>query len=130
MGKRFLRAALTIAVVAIVWLVTAPAFASTKAPVCDPRGAVGFAPPPQLQEPEQSIDVDPSEDCSGSAEETRHLTGGRTSSSLGGGGLEPARAPSPPDLPLPSCQRVVATRFVSATGAAGVREGVERPPRP
>lgn len=28
------------------------------APVCDPRGATMFAPPPQLQDPEQSLDVD------------------------------------------------------------------------
>lgn len=35
-----------------------PPDARRAAPVCDPRGATMFAPAPQLQDPEQSLDVD------------------------------------------------------------------------
>lgn len=40
---------------AVVWLVVSPARA--MAPLCDPRGATGFAPPPQIQNEELSLDI-------------------------------------------------------------------------
>jgi hypothetical protein len=39
----------------------APAIPRNAAPLCDPRGATMFAPPPQLQDVEQSLEV--SRDC-------------------------------------------------------------------
>ena len=42
----------------VVWLVVSPASAANLgAPVCDPRGAIGFAPPPQIQDEERSLDI-------------------------------------------------------------------------
>ena len=46
----------------VVWLVVFEREAlalstSTSAPVCDARGAITFAPPPQIQDEERSIDI-------------------------------------------------------------------------
>lgn len=52
---------LVLATLVVVWLLVAPsqAFALPRnaAPVCDPRGAITFAPPPQIQDAELSLDI-------------------------------------------------------------------------
>lgn len=52
---------LAVATVLVVWLVIAPsdalAMPTTGAPVCDVRGATTFAPPPQIQDAELSLDI-------------------------------------------------------------------------
>ena len=56
--RKLLRAVLAVATVMVVWLVVSPASAANRgAPVCDPRGAIGFAPPPQIQDEERSLDI-------------------------------------------------------------------------
>ena len=50
-------AAVLLSAVVVTLVVLLPRVASAAAPLCDPRGAVGFAPPPQLQDPEQSLDL-------------------------------------------------------------------------
>lgn len=61
MRRRLLRTLLLIATVTVAWLLVAPsqAFALPRnvAPVCDPRGAITFAPPPQIQDAELSLDI-------------------------------------------------------------------------
>ena len=58
MSRAFLRLVVAVAAASCVWLVAIPAaWASSLAPQCDHRGAITFAPPPQLQPPEQSIDM-------------------------------------------------------------------------
>lgn len=63
--RRLLRTLLAVATLVVVWLVVAPrtAFAMPRsgAPLCDPRGAITFAPPPQVQDVELSLDIPP--DC-------------------------------------------------------------------
>ena len=80
---RLLRALFTLTTLAVVWLVASPALAanvpgmhasmrappdpfgkaatsvpaSSRAPLCDPRGATTFAPPPQVQDVERSLDT-------------------------------------------------------------------------
>ena len=70
MRTRALRLLLTLTTLVVVWLVASPAMASegtlaslaNKAPLCDPRGAITFAPPPQMQEPTSSLDIGDFED--------------------------------------------------------------------
>ena len=69
---RLLRALLTLTTLVVVWFVTSPARAAAApsnidppasiprlsgAPLCDPRGATTFAPPPQMQDVEVSLDA-------------------------------------------------------------------------
>jgi hypothetical protein len=63
MLPRWVRLVVAFATAVAVWAIATPARA--EAPLCDPRGATGVAPPPQLQMPMTSIDVGPpAEDCS------------------------------------------------------------------
>lgn len=53
--RPFLRAAFAFAAALCVWLVASPAKAA--APLCDARGAIAFAPTPQLQAPSPSVQM-------------------------------------------------------------------------
>jgi hypothetical protein len=55
--RKLLSTLLAVATFTVVWLVVSPASARSLAPVCDPRGAIGFAPPPQIQDEERSLDI-------------------------------------------------------------------------
>jgi hypothetical protein len=57
----FTRLIASVCAAAIVLLVAFPAAAS--APRCDSRGAITFAPPPKLDEPNVSVDRTPSASC-------------------------------------------------------------------
>lgn len=73
--SRWLRAVLTFALTLAAWVVVVPARAATtsnaeppiaggRAPLCDDRAASMFAPAPQLQAPETSIDLgDAADEC-------------------------------------------------------------------
>lgn len=114
-----------------VFLVASPAWASAgmSAPQCDVRGAITFAPPPQLQPLQQSIDaIDDELSC--------------VEKMLAGDGLRQGNAPppspvatepvAPPPLPaLPSFAPVVVRADLATLSRApeGVRASVERPPR-
>jgi hypothetical protein len=75
--RKLLRTFLAVATFAVAWLVVSPARAWTNmAPICDPRGATTFAPPPQIQDAEQSLDVP--EDCAETSPlETKSFSRGR-----------------------------------------------------
>ncbi|MBX3228576.1 MAG: hypothetical protein KIT84_07980 [Labilithrix sp.] len=59
--RLLLRTLLACATLVVVWLVVAPktalALPRSGAPICDPRGAITFAPPPQIQDAELSLDI-------------------------------------------------------------------------
>jgi hypothetical protein len=130
MRSRLIRALLTVAVFAMVWLVAAPAFASTRAPVCDPRGATTFAPPPQLQDLEQSLDVVEPEDCAARSEETRHVTSPkRAPRVVPSAGQEPATAGPPLPVACAESERLSAPVAKVPTSSPGYRTPLERPPR-
>lgn len=130
MRSRIARAVLMLATMLVVWLVTAPARAM-QAPLCDPRGAVGFAPPPQLQDLELSLDTGVKEDCGETPEEILHVVTGRNSR-----GVDPPIAQEPAAAPAraPYVRPLVTARLaapVETTGGerAGYRAPLERPPR-
>ena len=129
MPRRLLRAFVTLATLAVAWLVASPAQAA--APVCDPRGAVMFAPAPQMQDPEQSLDV--VAPCDGRAKDplaSRHVVPGRGPLlDFASSSPDPATAGAffvPLAAPL---ARVPAPEAALARPPNGVRSALERPPR-
>ena len=103
------------------------------APLCDPRGATTFAPPPQMQDAEVSLDSGLTlDDCTSSlAREAGHRA-------------SPGRAPLPIDASSSSDAAVIAAVATLAAAARellpvpvpstlcprpGVRSTVDRPPR-
>lgn len=132
MGK-LLRTLLAIATFTVVWLVAAPsqALAFTglgTAPLCDPRGAITFAPPPQMQDPELSLDIPP--DCQvESPLETMNLGRGRPAPIDFSLSMDPLTA-MPMRIPaLSFSERVAAPKAERAPPRRGVTSSIERPPR-
>ena len=129
MPSRLFRAFVTLATLAVVWLVASPAQAA--APVCDPRGAIMFAPAPQMQDPEQSLDV--VAPCDGRADDPlagRHVVPRRgTALDFSSSSQDPAIAGRffvPLAAPL---ARLPAPEAALARPPNGVRSALERPPR-
>jgi hypothetical protein len=125
--RTLLRAFVTLATFVVVWLVASPAQAA--APVCDPRGAIMFAPPPQMQDPEQSLDVvapcDPREDPFAA----RHVGPQRGPQIEIVDSREPALTTAIV-IPLsPPLARIAAPEEALARAPSGVRSALERPPR-
>lgn len=131
MRKGVVRVLLTLATIAVVWLVAAPAMAATRAPVCDPRGAIAFAPPPQIQDLEQSLDVVLNEDdCTSPSTETRHVERDRAPRLLTWSAQEPAAAPPAVMAVRGGGERVLAPAAPAGDGARpGYRASLDRPPR-
>lgn len=138
-ASRVFHALVTLAAFFAVWVVSERiASASTesianKAPLCDARGAITFAPPPQMQDLEVSLDIDVSLDCFGPATkgETRHATNGHAPVPVDAAvaAREPvshaatvivARAPS---------ERIKAPDASTSCSRPGHRSTVDRPPR-
>lgn len=109
---------------------------SSRAPQCDPRGAITFAPPPQMQDVEVSVDTSVSaEECLDAMSSGRSLRGG-----VGRG-----RAPVPHDAFSASTDAAVLATAVALAASArelspapvastsclrpGIRSTVDRPPR-
>lgn len=107
---------------------------SSRAPLCDPRGAITFAPPPQMQDLEVTLDTGLTlDDC----------LGGTTSERTGR--AAPGRAPLPIDASSASTDAAVMTAAVALAAAVrellpapaarttrarpGIRSTVDRPPR-
>jgi hypothetical protein len=106
----------------------------SRAPLCDPRGATTFAPPPQMQDVEVSLDTGlTADDCLGAIGSARAAYSSR------------GRAPLPIDASSASSDAAVITAVAalaasgrellpapvaSATRARpGIRSTVDRPPR-
>jgi len=128
MRQKLLRALLAIATFTVVWLVVQPAQAAESAPLCDPRGAITFAPPPQFQDEERSIDI-PVDCVEVSPLEIDRVTPGRAPPPELSFSREPAAVSTPALLALAFEERVSLEPVTIAPLPAGVRFGVERPPR-
>jgi hypothetical protein len=126
MRGRLFRALITLATFAVVWLVAVPARAS--APVCDPRGAIMFAPPPQIQDEERSIEA--TDACEApSPLDVANLVrdrGGRIEISFA---REPVTSIAIALPPPPVGLRVEAPVHTRRDPPRGVRTSIDRPPR-
>lgn len=130
-----LRIAVSLFAVTLVWLACPrAAFAATGggAPLCDARGAITFAPPPTLEEPNASVDIGDApqaDDCSTHAIDTTLDHGRAPNASITTDVLSRA-ALSSPLLVMPATPTstifVLAAHFVAPRG---VRTRVDRPPR-
>jgi hypothetical protein len=113
-----------------VWAIATPAFAA--APLCDPRGATGIAPAPQLQQPETSIDVGQAPDeCDLFVVGTESIDHGRAPQPV-----PPLGAEMDPLVPGVVAAIVPAGSVESfardgtpGSARAGARSRVDRPPR-
>lgn len=129
--RKLLRIFVTIATFSVVWMVASPAQAfTTHAPVCDPRGAIMFAPPPQMQDPEQSLDV--VAPCDGRAEDPllARQVGPQKGPQIEISSSQEPATPNAFVVPLvPDLERIPVRREPLSRAPAGVRSALERPPR-
>jgi len=121
-----LSALLAVATFAVVWLVVSPA--SAMAPVCDPRGAVGFAPPPQIQDAELSLDI-PADCFDVNPLETKNYVPGHGVQIDTSTSQEPIAATPLFVLGLEFTERLPVRGHVEARPPPGVRMSLDRPPR-
>lgn len=129
-GRALLRVFVTLATLLVAWLVTSSAGAAEKAPVCDPRGAIAFAPPPQIQDLEQSIDiVTNDDDCTADPLSVRNVAPDRAPVIDGFVGQDSALPSSLPVLPAPSGERLAPPPVGTDGGRPGFASSLERPPR-
>ena len=129
MRRKLLQTLLTVVTFTIVWLVASPARASTdRAPVCDPRGAIGFAPPPQIQDEERSLDI-PADCVDVNPLETRNVVPGRGVQVDISFSQEPAAATMASLPALVFAERLPVFVSTAARPPPGVRTSVDRPPR-
>lgn len=126
-----LRALLTLATFAVVWLVAAPAWAFVGAPLCDPHGASAVAPPSQLQSPDVALDVDAARSCAElEIDARRGLPSRQSSLEEISPPREPVLAPILPALFDPSCVLVLVLRAHAVGERPGFADRLDRPPRP
>lgn len=110
---------------------------SQRAPLCDPRGAITFAPPPQMQEVEASLDTGLTlDDCFADADPARRGT--RASYQNGRAPLPIDASSASTDAAVLSAAVVLAAAWRELTPAPaastpcfrpGIRSTVDRPPR-
>lgn len=135
MRRRVLRTLLLIATVTVVWLLVAPsqAFAMPRnaAPVCDPRGAITFAPPPQIQDVELSFDIPA--DCFDLAaidfRLVKNLEHGRSAPPELSSSQDSMTAADALSLVGEFSERLPVPTVVDCEPNAADRESLERPPR-
>ena len=138
-GARLFHVLLMITAALAVWIVSERvASASTesmsnKAPLCDARGAITFAPPPQMQDPLLSLDIDVNVDCFGPATpgETRHATNGHAPVPVDAAAVsrEPLGHAATVVVGRASSERVPAPDASTLCSRPGHRSTVDRPPR-
>jgi hypothetical protein len=128
MARKLLRVLIALTTFVVVWLVAQPARAAESAPLCDARGAITFAPPPQIQDEERSIDI-PVDCIEINLLETEHVAPGRAPPPDLSFSREPAAVGTPVVLAPTFEERVPLAPGTNVPLRAGVRFGVERPPR-
>jgi hypothetical protein len=127
--RKLLNAILAVATFTVVWLIVSPASAMTSAPLCDPRGAIGFAPPPQIQDAELSLDI-PADCFDINPLESKNYQPGHPGAPLDISSMqEPALAAKLAVPVLTSSERLPVLRGTQETGPPGFRASLERPPR-
>jgi hypothetical protein len=129
MLPRWARLFVTFAAALAVWAVATPAWAA--APICDPRGATGVAPAPQLQQPQTSMDVAaPDDDCADVLAATTTLDSGRSPEPTPPrAAQEPVVASMTPVAPPAPLAETFARDGTTGSERAGARSRVDRPPR-
>lgn len=129
MRSRFLRAAVVLATFMVAWLVVKPAQAA--APRCDPRGAITFAPPPQLQDPDASIDIGVDGCGAVTPLEDRLVAPGGSAPEDAPPTFHSSAAAATHAVPAidPPVVRLLGPPHEVTGGSAGVRNTIERPPR-
>jgi hypothetical protein len=126
--RKLVQTLLAFATTLVVWLVVSPASASGRAPICDPRGLIAFAPPPQIQDAELSLDI-PADCVELSPLETKNYAPGHRTAAVDFSPQEPVAEAT---LTLPAIapsERLSVRRDVQARPPPGFRTSVERPPR-
>ena len=133
MLARWCRLLVALGAAVAIWAIATPAYAA--APLCDPHAATGVAPAPQLQQPQSSLDVATSEECSITSALATALANGRaapepaparSASAVGQDQLIPSAAP----IIRPAVSTESFSRDgVSGSERAGARARVDRPPR-
>ncbi len=114
---------------AVVWLVVSPASAASRAPLCDPRGLIAFAPPPQIQDAELSLDI-PADCVEDSPIESKNYVPGHLGASIDLSSAQEPVAESPVDLPdVPLSERLSIRASVEGRLPPGFRASLDRPPR-
>ncbi len=124
--RKLLSALLAVATFAVVWLVVSPA--SAMAPVCDPRGAVGFAPPPQIQDLELSLDI-PADCFDVNPLETKNYVPGHGVQVETSPSQEPLAQADLVVLGLEFAERLPVREQEEARPPPGFRMSLDRPPR-
>ena len=126
--SRWVRLTFAVLAAAIVWLVASRAEAS--APRCDSRGAITFAPPPRLEEPNRSVDIAPPDlDClnalfgNGSVDRGRSPPAGSDALTIDAAPIADCTAVSAPWQPAPKIARF------EARDLGEHKLTLERPPR-
>lgn len=134
---------LAVATFTVVWLVVSPASAALlssvgtpvparihgMAPVCDPRGAIGFAPPPQIQDAELSLDI-PADCFDVNPLESKNYAPGHRSTPLDISSSQEPAARTTELLPARVLSERLAARVeVVEAGPPGFHTSIERPPR-
>ena len=129
MRRRLLRAVLVVATVMVVWLVVSPARAANAlAPVCDPRGAIGFAPPPQIQDEERSLDI-PADCFEVSPLESKNVVPGSRASIEISFAQEPAADGERLLVHAPFVMRLPVAETDAVRLPHGVQASLDRPPQ-
>lgn len=137
-SRSLVRALFTLTTLVVVWLVSSPALASeavahlaNKAPLCDPRGAITFAPPPQMQDLEVSLDTGMADDCTPSSPvEGRRADRGRAPAPIdASASREPVTSSFATHLAPPAGALVPAPEATRQGSRPGIRSTVDRPPR-
>jgi hypothetical protein len=142
--RKLLSTLLAVATFAVVWLVVSPASATgllsavgadppkagrTMAPVCDPRGAIGFAPPPQIQDAELSLDI-PADCFDVNPLESKNYVPGHRGAPIDVSSMqEPVVEAAVPLPALMLSERLLVPACVEARPPPGFRVSLERPPR-
>jgi hypothetical protein len=130
----WVRRCLSFACLLAAWLVAHPAWAS--APMCDPHAASALAPLPVLDAPDASLDIsldlgDPADSCEGwVARDKAYERGDRPAP----GSASPLHVDvvlnEPVQSVISSVPVVLVPTFACGRPLAGVRSGLDRPPRP
>lgn len=98
------------------------------APVCDPRGAIGFAPPPQIQDLELSLDI-PADCVDDNPLETRNYVPGHGAKIDVSSSQEPVAETRALLPPVERSERLPVRAHVEPEPSLGVRVSLDRPPR-
>jgi hypothetical protein len=133
MPRRLLRTLFVIATVTVVWLLVSPSSAwalPNRAPICDPRGAITFAPPPQIQDAEVSLDIPA--DCFEAVFDLRlvkNFDHGRSAPPELTSSQESMTSVNVPMLAFEFSERTKLSFDDDVAPPSGVRASLERPPQ-